>query len=135
MLKTLINKCQQLSLSCQYNCARSPMMDAAMQQYKKKKTNKDEINKDKTNLPKYNKVLHARKCDVDTVHECVAQEEDEIFVVVEGHAVVDPRAVVVHLKYARSAHTAMVCTIGFHMNAAIAVSYRTGYSSGREYIL
>lgn len=46
-----------------------------------------------------------------TVDDSIDEEQKEIFVIPETHAVVDPRAVVVHLEDACTAHSAMVTTI------------------------
>ena len=57
---------------------------------------------------------------------CVDQSEASIhLVVVEGDAVVDPGAVVVHLEHARAAHGAVVRAVWLHTRALLAVPHRT----------
>ena len=58
--------------------------------------------------PELEEIFEGRERDEETVGEAVEEEEDEVLVVVEGDAVVDPGAVVVHLADAPLAHGAVV---------------------------
>lgn len=47
--------------------------------------------------PEFEEVFEGGECDVYAVEECVAQKEDEEFVVLKGHTVVHPWTVMIHL--------------------------------------
>ena len=44
------------------------------------------------------KIFQACKGDIKAIEESIHQEKDEKLVVVEGHTIVHPRTVVVHLE-------------------------------------
>ena len=44
------------------------------------------------------KIFQACKGDIKAIEESIHQEKDEKLVVIEGHTIVHPRTVVVHLK-------------------------------------
>lgn len=52
----------------------------------------------KTYLPKPYEVRQARSHNKQTVYQCISKEQHEELVVMEADAVVDPGAMVVHLK-------------------------------------
>mmetsp|Transcript_53537 Transcript_53537/g.120693 ORF Transcript_53537/g.120693 Transcript_53537/m.120693 type:complete len:311 (+) Transcript_53537:262-1194(+) len=56
------------------------------------------------------------------VDRCVEEEQEEILVVPESHAVVDPRTMMVHLQDAHSADAAMVATVWLVLCAPLAVA-------------
>ena len=60
----------------------------------------------------------------ETVCEAVEEEEDEVLVVVEGDAVVDPGAVMIHLEHAASAHGAVMRAVRLHTRALLTVAHR-----------
>lgn len=76
-------------------------------------------------LPKSNEVRQTRRHDEQTVEECIAEEKHEELVIVEADAIVDPRAVVVHLEHASRADAAVVRPVRLHEHTAVAVADRT----------
>ena len=75
--------------------------------------------------PKLNKVSEYTTCQEYGVGEGVAQKQHEKFVVIEGHAVVHPGAVVVHLEDTAAAHGAVMCTVRLDYAASITIAYGT----------
>lgn len=59
--------------------------------------------------------------DEDDPEGAVGEEEEKVLVVVEAHAVVDPRAVVVHLQDAHPAPGAVMTSVWFQIPAMEAV--------------
>ena len=72
--------------------------------------------------PKLNKVSEYTTCQEYGVGEGVAQKQHEKFVVIEGHAVVHPGAVVVHLEDARTTHGTVMRTVRFDCLTLVTVS-------------
>ena len=74
--------------------------------------------------PEPEEILERAEGHEQTVGEAVEEEEDEVLVVVEGDAVVDPGAVVIHLEHAAPAHRAVVSTVRLHARALLTVTHR-----------
>ena len=74
--------------------------------------------------PEPEEILERAEGHEQTVGEAVEEEEDEVLVVVEGDAVVDPGAVVIHLEHAAPAHRAVVRAVRLHTRALLAVAHR-----------
>lgn len=55
------------------------------------------------------------------INDAVKQEQKEVLVVVEAHAVVYPWAVVIHLQDTRPAHSAMVATVWLVLTTPLAM--------------
>ena len=72
--------------------------------------------------PKLDKVSEYTTCQKDSVGEGVAQKQHEKFVVIEGHAVVHPGAVVVHLEDARTTYRTVMRTVRFDGLTLVTVS-------------
>mmetsp|Transcript_14454 Transcript_14454/g.39931 ORF Transcript_14454/g.39931 Transcript_14454/m.39931 type:complete len:294 (+) Transcript_14454:209-1090(+) len=66
--------------------------------------------------------FHHRPDDEVAVDSGVQEEQEEVLVVPEAHAVVDPRAVVVHLEDAHTAHAAMVAPVWLELGTPLAVA-------------
>eukprot|EP00408_Alexandrium_pacificum_P038058 CAMPEP_0171283688 /NCGR_PEP_ID=MMETSP0790-20130122/67561_1 /TAXON_ID=2925 /ORGANISM="Alexandrium catenella, Strain OF101" /LENGTH=442 /DNA_ID=CAMNT_0011752979 /DNA_START=211 /DNA_END=1538 /DNA_ORIENTATION=+ len=66
--------------------------------------------------------LHHRPDDEVAVHGGVEQQQEEVLVVLEAHAVIDPRAVVVHLEDAHAADPAVVAAVWLVLRAPLAVA-------------
>ena len=75
-----------------------------------------------TILPKPDKVPEHTTCQKDGVAEGVAQKQHEEFVVVEGHAVVYPGAVVVHLEDACTTDRTVMGAVRFDSLTLVTVS-------------
>ena len=67
--------------------------------------------------PEGDEVLEGTGRQVEAVGESVAQEEDEKLVVVEGHAIIHPGTVVVHLQNTLSWKTKSTKYIIVHIQA------------------
>ena len=72
--------------------------------------------------PKLDKVSEYTTCQKDSVGEGVAQKQHEKFVVIEGHAVVHPGAVVVHLEDAGTTYRTVMRTVRFDGLTLVTVS-------------
>ena len=79
--------------------------------------------------PELEEIFEGGERDEETVGEAVEEEEDEVLVVVEGDAVVDPGAVVVHLEHAGPAHGAMVRAVRLHARALLTVAHSSLHTS------
>ena len=71
--------------------------------------------------PKFHKVLQIATRQEDGVQQSVAQEQHEKLVIVEGHAVVDPGAMVVHFEDAGATDGAVMASIGLDSLTFVAV--------------
>ena len=73
--------------------------------------------------PEPEEILERAEGHEQTVGEAVEEEEDEVLVVVEGDAVVDPGAVVIHLQHAAPANGAVVRTVRLHTGALLTITH------------
>lgn len=76
----------------------------------------------KSVCPKQYEILEYTSSQVNAVDEGVSEKQHEKLVVIEGHAVVHPRTVVIHLEDAVSANRAMVAAIGLDGLAFVTIS-------------
>lgn len=76
--------------------------------------------------PEAYEVFQVAQGQVDGVEQGVSQEQHEELVIIEGHAVVDPRTVMIHFQYTSSADGTVMAAIRFNSLTLVTISEISG---------
>jgi len=68
-----------------------------------------------------------RRGDEDAIDPTIHQQQEEIFMVAEADAVVNPWAVVIHAQDARLAYSTVMSAVGFELSAPFTLSPPAGF--------
>jgi hypothetical protein len=56
------------------------------------------------------------------IHDTIKKEQEEVLIIEETNAIVNPRAMMIHLQYTSAAHSAMVATVWLVLATPLAMS-------------